>query len=112
MPANRFSRSIRTNAFAGVLLLVASAVLQGCLGLSASVHSPGEAAAAATQFGQYAFVNGDTERAYLMLAPELASNVSTEQLAADLREMHADARPGSIRDRVRAASRAARNVDL
>lgn len=77
-----------------VVATLAAGLPAGCLTFSASVQSAEQAAATASQFAGYAFIEGDTHRAYLMLAPELAKETTEPQFMDLLTSMHPQGRPG------------------
>jgi hypothetical protein len=69
----------------------------GSLSFNAWSHQPSMAADAGEAFADAAFVKGDADRAFALLTPEFAAEVSMDELTEVLTQLHRDGRPDSVR---------------
>jgi hypothetical protein len=82
-----------------VAVLVSTGLATGIITFSAHVwrHEPTEAALAAEEFADAAFVADDLETAYAALHRELADQLTPDQFRTLMARMHPEGRPSSVR---------------
>jgi hypothetical protein len=84
-------------ASGGVAVVAAVFFFAGVsLSFNAWSHQPSMAADAGEAFAAAAFVEGDAGRAFTLLTPAPAEEVSVDQLAEILAQLHRDGRPDSV----------------
>jgi hypothetical protein len=89
-------RFLGLGAGLAILGVVAFFATGGSCSVNAWVHQPSVAAESAETFAREAFVEGDAESAYELLAPAAEDELSVAQLAAALRQMHPTSHPTAV----------------
>lgn len=81
-----------------LLWAVVIAAATGTLSFSVNTwhHSPAMAGEAAQVFAEVAFVNDDADRAYSLVNPEIEAEMTAQDFAAFLTQMHRTGRPATV----------------